>query len=48
MRNFVSSKLSLGKKVDLLKSNEELWKCDVFMFYIVWMVDTVVMKEKKM
>ena len=34
MRNFVSSRLSLGKKVDLLKSNEELWKSDVVMFFV--------------
>lgn len=47
MRNLVSSRLSLGKKVELLKSNEELWKSDVFMFLLLQFVKFVVMNGKK-
>ena len=32
LKNFISPKLSLGKRVDLIKNNEHLWKIDVFVY----------------
>ena len=32
LKNFISTRLSLGKKAQLIKANESLWNVDVFTY----------------